>query len=492
MSIPASAYVQINPAIISGGGAALALNAIMLTQNAAVPIGAVQSFATADNVGVFFGPSSTEKALADVYFAGYENSTAKPGNLFFSQYPAAPVAAYTRGASMAAVTLDQLKAMTGTLIVTIDGVTKTSSVITLTAATSFSSAATIIQAAFTSLGGTVTYDSIRQAFVITSSTTGATSTISYVSGTLAASLFFTQATGAVASQGAIAATPAAAMDAIKTVTLNWATFMTLWEPLIADKLAFSAWTNAQNKRFMYSEWDTDITATQSGNQTSLGPQLKAINSSGTSPFYGTAVHAAFVCGFGASIDFAATNGRPTAAYKSQNGLATSVSDATIAANLKANGFNYYGSVATAADQFQFMMDGVVSGDFAYIDSYLCQIRLNSQFQLALINLLIASPSIPYNDAGYSLIEAACLDPINEALNFGSIRANVPLSAQQKALVNASAGVQIDTVLSSRGWYLQILPATAQVRAARGTPPIKFFYADGGSIQHIEMASIAIQ
>ena len=490
--IPASAYVKINPAVISGGGAALAMTAVMLTNNAAVPIGAVMPFPAATDVGTFFGPSSSEKALADVYFAGYENSTAKPGNLYFAQYAAAPVAAYTRGASMADVTLDQLKAMTGTLIVTIDGVTKTSSVITLTAATSPSSAATIIQAAFTSLGGTVTYDSVRQAFVFTSSTTGATSTISYVTGTMANSLRLSQVMGAVTSQGSLASTPAAAMDAITAVTLNWATFMTLWEPVIADKLAFAAWTNAQGKRFLYSEWDTDITATQPGNASSFGVIVNTLNESGSSPFYGTAVHAAFVCGTAASIDFAATNGRITFAYKSQGGLPASVTDGATAANLKTNGYNYYGYVATAADSFQFMMDGVVSGDFDYIDSYINQIRLNSQFQLALINLLIASTSIPYNDAGYSLIEAACMDPINEALNFGSMRPGVPLSAQQIALVNAAAGTKIDTVLSSRGWYLQILPATAQVRAARGTPPIKFWYMDSGSVQHIEMASIAIQ
>lgn len=492
MSIPASAYVKINPAVISGGGAALALTAVMLTQNTAIPVGAVQPFPTANDVGVFFGPSSTEKALADVYFAGYDNSTAKPGNLYFAQYPTAPVAAYTRGASLSGVTLDQLKAMSGTLIVTIDGTTKTSSVITLTAATSFSNAATIIQAGFTSLGGTVTYDSVRQAFVFTSATTGVASTIGYVSGTLANGLRLGQTNGAVLSQGAIASTPAAAMDGIAAVTLNWATFMTVWEPVIADKLAFAAWTNAQGKRFMYSEWDTDVTATQPGNASSFGAIVNTLNSSGSIPFYGTAVHAAFVCGLAASIDFAATNGRITAAYKSQSGLPASVTDGVTAANLKTNGYNYYGYVATAADSFQFLMDGVVSGDFDYIDSYVNQIRLNSQFQLALINLLIASTSIPYNPAGYSLIEAACMDPINEALNFGSIRPNVPLSAQQTALVNAAAGTKIDTVLSSRGWYLQILPATAQVRAARGTPPIKFWYMDGGSIQHIDMSSIAIQ
>jgi hypothetical protein len=85
-----------------------------------------------------------------------------------------------------------------------------------------------------------------------------------------------------------------------------------------------------------------------------------------------------------------------------------------------------------------------------------------------------------------------MDPITAALNFGAIRANVPLSASQIAQVNNAAGTKIDTVLSSRGWYLQILPATAQVRAARGTPPMSLWYMDGGSVQAITLASIVVQ
>ena len=492
MSIPADFYVKINPAVISGGGAALALTAVMLTNNPAVPMGQVLPFPAAADVGKFFGLSSLEKTLADVYFLGFNNSNVKPGNLYFSQYPTAPVAAYVRGASLAAVTLDQLKAMSGTLIVTIDGTVKTSSAIVLTAATSFSNAATIIQAAFTTLSGTVTYDSVRQAFVITSSTTGIASTIGYVTGTLSAGLLLGQANGAVTSQGAIASVPAAAMDAIVNVTLRWATFMTTFEPVIADKLAFQAWNNAQNKRFLYSEWDTDITATQANNTTSFGPLINAINSSGASPFYGAAVHAAFVCGAVASIDFDELNGRATLAYKSQSGLAASVTDRTTAANLKANGYNYYGDVATSTDQFQYMMDGVVSGDFDYIDSYVNQIYMNAGFQTALIDLLRQAKAVPYGPKGQTLIEATCMDPINAALNFGSIQANIPLSSLQAALVNTQAGVRIDNVLSARGWYLQVLDATSQVRAVRGSPPLKFWYMDGGSIQHIDMASIALQ
>jgi hypothetical protein len=491
MTIPVSSIVQINPGVIGGGGNALALNGIILTNNTAVPIGSVQPFASAIAVSNFFGPASAEAALAVNYFSGFDNKTVTPGNLFFSQYAAAPVAAYVRGGSVSAMTVTQLQALTGTLIVSIDGVVKTSASINLSAATSFSSAATLIAAGFTSMGGTVTYDAVRTAFVITSATTGATSTMTACTGTLATSLMMTAATGAVLSQGAIGSTPAAAMSAITAVTLNWAAFMTMFEPVIADKLAFAAWTNGQNNRFIYVEWDTDILATQSGNTTTLGPQLIANNSSGTVPIYGPASLAAFVLGAIASIDFARTNGRITFAFKSQSGLVASVTDQTIGANLIANGYNFYGAYATANQGFTFFYPGLVSGSYKFLDEYVNEVWLNNGLQLALISLLVAMPSIPYNPQGYSLIDAACMDPINSALNFGAIRGNVPLSSAQKAQVNNMAGVPIDAVLSSRGWVLQILAASAQVRAARGTPPMTFWYASGGAVQSITLASIVI-
>ena len=69
---------------------------------------------------------------------------------------------------------------------------------------------------------------------------------------------------------------------------------------------------------------------------------------------------------------------------------------------------------------------------------------------------------------------------------------MPLSASQAAQVNNAAGVKIDNVLTTRGWYLQILPATAQVRSQRGSPPMTLWYMDGGSVQQITLASIVIQ
>lgn len=491
MSIPASEIVQVVPGVIGAGGSALDLNGLILTDNTAVPVGTVQSFATARDVQRFFGPTSAEATLAGVYFNGFDNSTRKPGDLLFAQYPLEDVAAYLRGGSMASTTLAQLQALSGILTVTVDGVEKTSSSITLASATSFSNAASLIQAAFTSFDASCTYDAQRSAFLITSATDGAASTISFGSGTISAGLKLTEATGAVLSQGAAAGTPSGNLSAITDVTQNWASFMTTFEPDTDGKVEFSAWTNSQGDRYVYVGWDTDVQATTQGSTTSWGAIVAANEYSGSLPVYKDVQHAAFVLGAIASIDFERTNGRITLAFRGQSGLTFSVTDATTAQTLIDNGYNFYGDYATSNDQFRFFYPGQISGDWEWADTYVNQIWLNNAFQQALMTLLTQVNSVPYNADGYALIDAACIDPVNAAVNFGAIRAGVPLSSLQKAQVNNQAGVEISGTLETRGWYLQILPATAQVRAARETPPMTFWYMDGGSVQQITLASLAI-
>jgi len=489
-SIPASQLVSVNPGVVGTGGSPLSLNSIFLTNDGSIPIGTVQPFPTPLSVANWFGATAPESLLANVYFSGFDGSNIKPGNLYFAQYPVAPIAAYLRGASVSSLTLTALKAITGILTVTVDGVVKTSGAIVLTAATSFSNAATIISAAFTG-GPVVSYDAIRGAFVVTSGTTGAASTISIGSGTISASLMLTTATGAVLSQGSIAAVPSTFMNAVTQVTQNWAPFMTVWEPLLADKLLFAQWVNAQNQRYAYVCWDSDVTATQSGNTTSFGPVVAAGNYTGVIPVYPVADKAAFICGMTASIDFTQRNGRITFAYKGQSGLMADVTDPTIAANLISNGYNFYGAYATANQAFTFLQTGSTPGVWKWIDAYVNQIYLNAQFQLALMTLMSSSKSIPYNTVGYGLIAAACQDPINQALNFGSIRPGVALSVQQAAQVNMAAGLPIDGSLTNQGWYLQVLPASAQVRGLRGSPACTFWFTDGGSVQKINLSSIDV-
>ncbi len=363
------------------------------------------------------------------------------------------------------------------------------------------SAQTASSTTITAVLPTVSWDSISGAFTVVSSTTGASSTIGFGSGTIAASLALTQATGAITSQGAVATTPAAFMPTIVAQTQNWATFQTLFDPDGGSgntiKQEFAAWTNSTNNRYAYLAWDTDITPTESTTATnSLGYILERAGSSGTFPIYepaGTNLHlAAFTGGLVASIDFNATNGRTTAAFRNQSGLSPSVTTAAAAANLIANGYNFYGAYATANQDFDFLYPGQVTGPYDWLDSYVNQIWLNNACQLALMEMLTQYKSIPYNPVGYGYIRAALADPVSAALNFGAIRANVPLSAAQISEVNAIAGFAIDQVLSTTGWYLVIQAATAQVRAARQSPTIILLYMDGESIQKINLSSVLVQ
>lgn len=576
-SIPASKLVNVIPSVLGAGGNPLSLNAVFLTEDGSIPIGSVQGFPNAAAVDDWFGPESTESDLANVYFNGYDGSNTLPGMLYFVQYNSAAVAAYLRSGDVSGLSLAELQAFSGTVIIMIDGRTVTSPNIDLSSATSFSNAAALIQTGLQTLGSifagtgsqaagvvtvatttsgrlhigdaltgagvepnthvlsfgsydpgtgvgtvnvdtsgtvssgaidvtsaaTVTYDSLRGGFVITSPTTGVNSSIAAATGTLAADILI-NAGNATLSQGAAAATPAGTMDMVVSVTQNWVTFMTVFDPDEGSepatiKLEFADWVSnsspAGKERFCYAAWDSDPAPANSNSApSSFGARVAALGYNGVEVIYDLSAgqKAAFFCGTTASLDPTETQGRITYAFKGQAGLQPDVTSATVADNLIANGYNFYGAYATANDQFSFYQPGSISGSWDWADEYIDQIILNASFQLALVTLLKNTKSIPYNQRGYALLRETMSDPINAGLNFGSIQAGVPLSAQQAQEVNTAAGTKIDTTLSQLGWYLQILPAVAQTRGTRGSPPMTFWYTDGGSIQQITLASIDVQ
>lgn len=513
-TIPASELVAIQPSVLAAGGSTLDIIGLILSTSTRVPIGSVQSFPTQEAVADFFGTSSAEAVAATTYFAGFNNSAKLPGSVLFAQYNTAAVSAYMRGGDVSSLTLAQLQAITGTLTITIDGHAFSNATINLAAASSFSNAASLIQTALNAVkpgpatNCVVTYDSVSGAFIVTSGTTGASSTMTVGTGSAAASLKFTTATGAVLSQGAATAAPVSFMDGIVAVTTNWATFMTLFDPDSsgnANKLLFSDWTNDQNNRYAYICWDTDITPTQSvPAASSLGQLVEDAGNSGTCLNWvpdlaaGTEL-AAFVCGAAASIDFTETNGRISFAFKAQDGITATVTDATVAANLggdpqgssRGNNYNFYGAYGAANIDFTWYQRGFVSGAFLWLDSYINQIWLNNSFQTALLRLLQSARSIPYNAAGNSLIEGALGDAIQAGLNFGAFAPGT-ISAAQIVAVNTAAGAPIAETLQTQGYYLQVLPATSAVRAQRSSPPAKFWYLDRGSVQAITLNSIAVQ
>lgn len=506
MTIPASYIVGATPGVLSAGGNALVMNGLFLTENTAMPTGTVLSFDLAA-VGAFFGLSSAEYAAAEIYSAGYINSTLKPGAMLFAPFNVAARAGFLQGGSLAGLSLTALQAFDGTLTITFAGTPLTSSTINLSSATSFSNAATIIQAGFTSPPFTVSWNPTTSSFVFTSTSTGATETIIFATGTIAADLALTQATGAFLSQGAVIDTPASAMANAYAVSQNWASMVTLFEPNLAAKEAFAAWFDAQNDEFLYLAWDSDVNASVQGSTSCFGYIASQAEYSSVAAFSGDPALAAatgttlaalalnlavFAAGAIASINFAAQNGRTTLAFLSSSEIDPTCASLTTAQNLKANGYNYYGAFATANQGFEFIYNGQMFGPFVSIVRYINQIYLTSQLELANLTLLTSIGSVSYNPAGYDLIRNGLTGgPIAAAINFGTIRTNVSLSANQISELNQAAGVNAASVVSTQGYYLQILDPGAEARALGQSPIVNLWYTDGGDVLQINLASIDI-
>ena len=495
-TIPFSAVVNVVPSVLSAGGIAVDLNGLLLTQSSYAPSGAILSFANQAAVSAYFGATSTEASLAANYFNSYTTATRQPGNLLMTRYPLLAISGFMRGGSLAALTLAQLQALTpSTVAVTVGGTLFTSSSINLSAATSFSNAASIIQAAFTAPTFSVTFDSLTSSFILTTTATGATATVTYATtSTMATGIAWTQATGATLSQGAAAAVPATFMTAVLAQTQNWATFGTVWEAVLSDKQGFATWSNSNPARWLYVAQDTDVNILTANSTATFGNWLQTNQFVGTMPIYGTASLMAFAMGYAASLDFTRLNGRATLMGKSQSGLVASVTTSAQNTAVLSNGYNHYGFYGSnnPANNANWFSPGSVSGSWLWADTYLNQIWLNANLQLSLVKLLTSVSAVPYNAQGYGLVYSAALDPINAAIKFGAIRQGIVMSASQISQMQFALGFDASAAVTSNGFYLDIKPATAVVRAARTSPTMTLYYQDGEAIQQLTLASIAVQ
>ena len=219
---------------------------------------------------------------------------------------------------------------------------------------------------FRSSAPTVTWDSVRSSIVITSGTSGLTSTITYATGTLADSLGLS---AGVLSQGDAVDTPADAMHDIINLSNDWATFLTIWETTDADSLAFAAWTQTQNDRYAYILWDSSSANKVANNAGTIGAQVAAAEYDGTLVVYastGGQNLAAAVAGYAASINWKALNGRATVKFRQQPGLASYVSTIDNQADATAvlsNNATYFGTYAAPGlgNAYNILADGRMSG-----------------------------------------------------------------------------------------------------------------------------------
>ena len=497
MSVNADKLVQIVPRVMEGGTAGLTFSGMLLTKSELPPSGRVLRFSSSQAVAAYFGSDSEEAALAQTYFGGYVNATSLPDHLFVAAYRDADSPAWLRSGPYTS-SLQSLKtAGVGGFDISIDGVDYQIEGLDFSGATSFSDVAKIIQEKMPE-GVTVAFSSLTNAWQITSATKGSSSSVSYAtppkSGLgLSTLLGFNEQSGAIVSPGIDAQSLSDCMTNILGYARDWVTFGTIWEPSLEEKLELANWASGYDTRFCYVMWDSNNAARVMGSKASAGYQIdQVLELDGTCPVFNTAQLMAWVMGTAASINFDEYNGRLTFAFKQGEGLRVTCDNDEEYDALLENGYNCYADFATASATFKFFQPGQVSGKWDWLDTYLNAIAIKDNLQLNLLDLFKAVKSIPYNEEGYAMVRAACLDTINKYLNFGAIRSGITLSNTQKVQLIAEIGSDVSKTIQSLGWYMHIKDPGAQVRAARGTPDCKFYYTDGGSIHKIVMPATAIQ
>lgn len=488
MAIPARQIVDVTPRVINAGVPDLAMSGLLLTKNA-LCIYPDMSFSSATAVGAYFGYDSDEYKVALKYFMGYDNAFKRPDTLKFARRIDVDVAGELIGGS--AAKLSDLKAITaGSFSIDVDGTTVNVTGLDLSSATTQSDVAAALQAKIT--GTTVTYNSNLNAFIVVSATTGENSSVSVATGTSADALGLSSATGAVAQAGMAAMSEDANMTAIARADGNWVSFTTLYSADDDEIIALAEWTNNQKVEYAYFPYTNAQGDTVPSNQNNLPNVLKNADYDGVVLIFGIVDHAVAAMSIWASVDWNRYNGLPTMAFRSQNGLAASVTDETIAENLLSMNVNYYGRYASRVEDFTFFYSGkLVGGDFGYIDAYIGNIWLRNALQNAILNGLQQVARTPYTDAGYNQIRAWCLDPINRGLNNGVIQAGLNLSEAQKAQLYNEIGQDVSEQIYTDGYFLLVEDPGAQARVERETPVCGLWYTYGGAVQKIELPATVI-
>lgn len=495
MSIPISALVQVLPGTIVAAGNAVDINGLFITDSSKIPAGTVKSYASITDVAKDFDSTEKEYKAADVYFKSYVNSTQKPARILFAFKSSELTAGTLTGGNLGDTSIDDIKKMSGDLTVKVGGKDLSAKALKFDTVTTLADVATAIQTGLDSAKTSIstTYDATSKAFKITTLAKGASATISAATGSLSSGLKLDAASAKV-SVGVEPAKPADFMNNIIKINRNWGTFTTLYKSSVEEKVEYSKWTDSQNNRFAYVDRESPDAGKDDWSDT-WAAQVQKNKSSGSVFVYeedsGSPLYSAFVMGCAASLDFNRLNGRTTFAYRTQNGLAPVDIDESFYNRLTDAGYNVYANFAATKEDFNFLQKGTVSGQFLWLDTFINQIWLNANLQLRSIYVLKDNPLLPYNRIGYSKFVVSWQAQADLAVNYGAIQIGVTLDPSQLQIVESAVGFDVSDTLASKGYYIDIKDAPASVRIERGSPTATFYYVDGGSIQSITLASIAI-
>jgi hypothetical protein len=379
---------------------------ILGTSNVIDLVSRFRTYESIDDLATDFGTSAEEYKAAVLWF----EQAPQPRTVMVGRWAKTAAAGQLLGGTLSAAqqALANFTAVSsGGMKVTIDGTLKSLSGISLTGVTNLNGVASAVTTALAG-AGTCVWNSTFGRFEITSSTTGATSSVTFaqapVSGTDISGLMGLTST----TSGAYVSAGAAAESAVSAATLFDANYGQQWYALTvpsavdADHLAIAAYIEAASTKHFYGITTQEAGVLVGSDTTNIAYQLKglgykktAVQYSSSNPYAVASLLARIL-----TTDYTGNNTVITLKFKGEPGITAENLNSTQANALEAFNCNVF----VAYDNNTAIIEQGVSCSGDFIDSVIGADNFAIDLQNAVFNLLYTSTTkIPQTDAGNHLI-----------------------------------------------------------------------------------------
>lgn len=486
LSVQRVVRVQVSLAVRAATGRNFGALLILGTSNVITAPEVMRLYQDIESVATDFGTSAEEYKAANLYF----QQSPQPRDLYIGKLNRTSTPA-TAGKLTGAVLTSAEQAIAnftavadGAIKLSVDGTVKTVTGIDLSAVTDLAGVATAVTAKIT--GTTVTYVAGSNQFVVTSSTTGASSAIGIPTaagtGTDIAPLL-----GIDAAHNPTVVNGQAASSSVLpsvTVALNYSAD---WYGLVIadtamtdeDHLDVSALIGSASDSRIYGVTTAEAAVLDSTSITDIAYKLKAAGYSRTFCQYSQVPYAA-ASAFGRAftVNFLGNNTTITLKFKQEPGITAETIEADQADTLKAKNCNVF---VNYSNDTAIIQEGVMSnGDF--FDERHGLDWLQNYVQNNLWNLLYTSTTkIPQTEAGVTRLVTNIEQSMDQSVNNGLVAPGVWNGGDIGQL---TAG---DTLTKGYYVYANSLSAQAQAdREARKAPVIQVAGKLAGAIHFADV------
>ena len=496
MSLPINSIVRVSASIAEQGllrrdfGISLFLTTDTTLHGGA---GRVQTFSSFDALSDAFAVGSEPYSAGNIYF----QQSPFPKNLVVARWINSDIPAVLYGGP--ADTLATYLAISdGGFTMLFDGVLVDLENLDFTGGSAFADVAAVISQAMTddALPYGVAYDAVTDTFIITGTTSGEGSTLTFAespppTGTdISDLLSWTSPTGATLQQGQDAELIEDALNAVLALNSSWYFLTldsTLWDTQAV--LDASTWVAAQSFMFFAESTDLGVLTTGEGSSTfariaALEPDRTVMTWSRTVDYKGLSAAARL-----GSTNYSGNNTVITLKFKSLPGTLADEITSTQKSELDRKNVNAYLVFSTIASQDAIYTEGTTAKDGVFADVRSFLDWYVDATQVEVFNLLRQSPTkVPQTPAGVAALQNAAGLIARAGVRNGGI-AGGKLSPALTADVQATTNSPDFDGLLINGFLIFTTPLIEQSQSDRNerkAPPMRIWLKGSGAFHFVDI------